>query len=35
MTDIDLSPKTKLAIRPALQTVKAGEDEMRDLKHSM
>ncbi|MGY2733342.1 hypothetical protein ACVWYO_001016 [Sphingomonas sp. UYP23] len=35
MKDIDLSPETKLAIRSAWQTVKAGEDEMRDLKHSM
>ena len=35
MQDTDLSPATKSAIGAAWQSVKAGHDEMRDLKHSM
>ncbi|MES2339762.1 MAG: PA2169 family four-helix-bundle protein [Pseudomonadota bacterium] len=35
MQDGDLSPETKSAIGAAWGSVKAGHDEMRDLKHSM
>ena len=35
MKDDELSPETKSAIGAAWGSVKAGHDEMRDLKHSM
>jgi len=35
MQDTDLSPQTKSAIGAAWGSVKAGHDQMRDLKHSM
>jgi len=35
MKDDDLSPETRSAIGSAWGSIKAGHDEMRDLKHSM